>query len=103
MTVTKKDTEYVAKLARLGLTEEEKEIFTGQLNNILTYVNTINSLDTKDISPTAHSQLSAEGGAKTPIREDIAIPFKNAHKIMEAAPIVEENMFRVPKIMEEDI
>jgi len=103
MTVSKKDTEHVAKLARLGLSESEKDLFTAQLNSILTYVETINSLDTKNISPTAHSQLSGEEIAPTPMREDIAKPFKDIEKIMETAPKVEDNMFRVPKIMEEEV
>ena len=103
MTVSKKDTEHVAKLARLGLSESEKELFTAQLNSILTYVETINSLDTKNISPTAHSQLSGEKIAQTPMREDIAKPFKDIEKVMETAPRTEENMFRVPKIMEEEV
>lgn len=103
MTVSKKDTEHVAKLARLGLSESEKELFTAQLNSILSHVEIINSLDTKNISPTAHSQLSAVEVSGTPMREDIVKQFKDTDKIMATAPKVEENMFRVPKIMEEEV
>jgi len=100
MAVTKKDTEYAASLARLGLSEEEKELFTGQLNDILGYIDAINSVDTKDVLPAV---FYGPGGAKafsTPMREDAAVPFKEPKKILGAAPRLEDNMFRVPKILD---
>lgn len=100
MSVTKKDTEYAAGLARLGLTEDEKGLFTGQLNNILGYIDIINSVDTKTVLPAV---FYGPGGAEdfiTPMREDKAVPFKDTGNILAAAPMLEDNMFRVPKILE---
>ncbi len=95
MTVTKKDTEYVANLARLGMSEEEKDLYTGQLNNILSYIDVINSVDTGMISPTAYTG----GNEGTPLREDKAVQFENVEKIIANAISEEDHMFRVPKII----
>lgn len=97
MPVEKKDTEYVANLARLGLAEEEKELFTSQLNHILSYIDVINSINTDTISNESIQLIDA--AASAPLREDIAIPFSAKDKILQAAPQVEDNMFKVPKML----
>ncbi len=55
MSLTKTEVEHVARLARLELSETEKEEFTGQLNGILDFVEKLNKLDTSKIVPTAHA------------------------------------------------
>ena len=55
MPLTKAEVEHVARLARLELSENEKEQFTGQLNDILGFVEKLNQLDTAAIEPTAHA------------------------------------------------
>ena len=54
MAITMKDVEYVAKLARMELTKEEKKMYSKQLGDILNYINKLNELDTSDIKPTSH-------------------------------------------------
>lgn len=54
MTISHKDVQHIAALSRLSLTEEEKELFGNQLNDILLYVNKLNELDTADVTPTSH-------------------------------------------------
>ena len=54
MKITKKEVEYVARLARLSLSEAEKEKMTAQLDSILQYMDKLNKLDTKNIEPTSH-------------------------------------------------
>ena len=49
--ITIKDVEHVAKLARLELTDEEKELYTKQLGDVLQYVNQMNEVDTSNIEP----------------------------------------------------
>ena len=93
MSISKDVVEYTAKLARLGLSEEEKILYAKQLNDILGYVDAINSSDTKDISPFAFTH------APTPVRQDKAVRFEGIKKIIDCAPVKEDNMFRVPKIM----
>ena len=60
MAITVKDVEHVAKLARLELTEEEKEKFTRQLGDVLKYVDQMNEVDTANVEPL--SGVSAESG-----------------------------------------
>jgi aspartyl-tRNA(Asn)/glutamyl-tRNA(Gln) amidotransferase subunit C len=72
MKVTAKDVEHVAKLARLGLTEDEKKRFTEQLSRILDYAETINKLDTKSVPPTSHAIPM-----KNVFREDKFVPFED--------------------------
>ena len=93
MSISKDVVEYTAKLARLGLSEEEKILYAKQLNDILGYVDAINSSDTKDILPFASTH------APTPMRQDKAVQFEGIKKIIDCAPVKEDNMFRVPKIM----
>ncbi len=49
MAITKKDIEHIADLARLELTEDEKEKFVGQLSSILDYVAQLGEVDTQDV------------------------------------------------------
>jgi aspartyl-tRNA(Asn)/glutamyl-tRNA(Gln) amidotransferase subunit C len=93
--VTQKDVEHVAKLARLGLTEEEKKRFTEQLSNILEYAEAINKLDTKDIAPTSHAIPM-----KNVMRDDKCVPFTETKAILDNAPSGSDNMFIVPKILD---
>ncbi len=53
-TITKEDVLHVAQLARLEIDESEVDMFTHQLNDILTYVAHISTLDTAQVEPTAH-------------------------------------------------
>ena len=95
MKVTVKDVEHVAKLARLGLTEDEKKRFTEQLSNILEYAETINKLDTKNAAPTSHAIPM-----KNVFREDKVSEFQDLRSIIANAPKEENGMFSVPRIME---
>ena len=95
MKVTIKDVEHVAALARLGLSEEEKKIFTDQLSKILDYAGTINKLDTKNVPPTSHAIPM-----KNVFREDKVVPCENTRDILANAPESNDNMYAVPKIME---
>jgi aspartyl-tRNA(Asn)/glutamyl-tRNA(Gln) amidotransferase subunit C len=95
MSVSKQDVEHVAKLARLGLSEEEKELFTSQLNQILGYAESINKLDTEKVPPTSHAIPM-----NTLYREDKVIPCENTKDILKNAPEQNRGMFRVPRILE---
>ena len=97
MTVSKKDVEHVAVLARLGLTEEEKELFAGQLSKILDHFSELQKLDTKNIEPTSHS-LAIENV----FRDDVARPFPNPEIIVAQSADHENNFYRVPRILDEN-
>ena len=93
--ITKKEVEHVSRLARLGLSDEEKETFTKQLNNILTYVEKLNELDTKDVEPTSHVLQIQNIFKVDEIRE--SLPRERA---LSNAPDRTDEFYRVPKIIE---
>lgn len=53
--VTRADVDHIAKLARLDLTDEEKEKYQGTMASILEYADKLNDLDLTDVPPTAHA------------------------------------------------
>jgi aspartyl-tRNA(Asn)/glutamyl-tRNA(Gln) amidotransferase subunit C len=95
MALSKKDVEHVSALARLGLSEEEKDLFARQLSQILDHADTIKKLPTEGIPPTSHSIPM-----KNVFREDKVVPYKDVEAIMENAPEKEGHMFKVPRILE---
>ena len=95
MKITKKDVEHVAKLARLRLTEEEKEKFGKQLSEILEYVEKLNELDTEKVKPASHVVP-----LKNVMREDEVKPSLSVEEALANAPAREGKYFKVPKIIE---
>ncbi len=94
MSVTRKDVEHIAELARLKFNEEELESFTDQLNEILTYVEKLNELDTENVKPLLHP---VEG--QNVFREDIVKPSIKREDALLNAPDSNEEFFKVPKII----
>ncbi|OGS20775.1 MAG: asparaginyl/glutamyl-tRNA amidotransferase subunit C [Elusimicrobia bacterium RIFOXYA2_FULL_40_6] len=95
MKITQKDVEYVANLARLEFSEDEKKTLTLQLERILGYMDKLNEVNTSDILPTA-----SVVDLKNIFREDIVENFKNTDGIIANAPEREERFFKVKKIIE---
>ncbi|MBN1300550.1 MAG: Asp-tRNA(Asn)/Glu-tRNA(Gln) amidotransferase subunit GatC [Melioribacteraceae bacterium] len=97
MSVTKKDVEYIAKLARLELTEKETENYTDQLNQILDYMEKLNELDTSNIEPLSHPVENFNV-----FREDIIQPSVSREDALKNAPDANEEFFKVPKVIKTD-
>ncbi len=95
MKISREQVSHVAKLARLQLSPEEMERFADQISNILTYVEKLNQLDTKQVEPTSHVLTLSNV-----FREDRAGPSLPVEKVLENAPDSEGPFFRVPKIIE---
>jgi aspartyl-tRNA(Asn)/glutamyl-tRNA(Gln) amidotransferase subunit C len=96
MSVTVRDVEHVAKLARLEFSDPEKEKFTHQLNDILKYVEKLNELDTTNIEPLAQVvELS------NVFREDVAKPSLPVEEVLANAPSRTEKFFKVPKTVKQ--
>ena len=111
MKVTDKDVAYVAELANLELTEEERTGMLRDLNSILDYIDRLNELDTSDVPPMA--QVSDRYGVDTSKagserfayanREDILFGLRPSLPREEAlanAPDADETFFKVPKVIE---
>lgn len=95
MKITKQDVEHVAKLARLEITEAERDAFSKQLSAILTYVEKLKTLDTAGVEPTATVLEQTNV-----FREDKARPSLSVEKALANAPESEGGHFRVPRILE---
>jgi aspartyl-tRNA(Asn)/glutamyl-tRNA(Gln) amidotransferase subunit C len=95
MSITRKDVEHVANLARLELSEAEKEQFEDQLNAILKYAEKLNELNTDGIEPTSHVLPLANV-----MREDKVIPSWPIGKVLLNAPEEEDGQFKVPPVLE---
>jgi aspartyl-tRNA(Asn)/glutamyl-tRNA(Gln) amidotransferase subunit C len=95
MKITRKEVEYVAHLARLELTPEEADQFTGQLGQILEYFDKLKELDTGSIEPTSHAVPMANA-----FREDEVKASYDQETALKNAPAKEGGFFRVPKIIE---
>src|SRR5687768_973218 len=94
--ITRADVEHVAKLARLALTDEEIEQFTGQLGTILEHAARITALDTADVPPTAHPFP-----LKNVLRPDEPRPGLDRDEVLAMAPEAADDRFRVPQILPE--
>jgi len=89
------DVEYVAKLARLEVTEAEQEKFTAQLNDILLYIDQLNELDTKGVAPMSHAIAVTNA-----FREDKIAESLGTQKALANAPDARGEFFRVPKVID---
>jgi len=94
LSVTVKDVEHVASLARLSFTEEEKVKLVEQLNTILDYIQQLNELDTTNVEPLSHViELS------NVFREDELKPGLSREEALRNAPARTEKFFKVPKVL----
>lgn len=94
MPVTIKDVEHVAALAHLSFSEEEKQKLTDQLNEILRYMEQLNTLDTSSVEPLSHViEL------QNVFREDVRRPSLPREEALKNAPSRTEEFFKVPKVI----
>lgn len=96
MSVTIKDVEHIAKLARLAFSEKEKEMLTHQLNTILEYVEQLNKLDTSEVEPLSHVIDLENVLRKDEVREGLS-----TEEALKNAPSRTEQFFKVPKVIKD--
>ena len=94
--ISRDDVVHVARLARLALTDEEVERFTGQLEAILEHAAQVSALDTDGVEPTAHPLPLSNV-----LRPDEPRPCLPRDEVLAAAPAAEDGRFRVPRILGE--
>lgn len=95
MKLSKQEVEHIATLARLNLTEEEKEKYSEQLSGILSYFDKLREVDTSAVEPT--SQVT---GLTNIMREDEIEEFDASAEIVAAAPESGNGFIKVPRILE---
>ena len=97
MKITKKDADYVARLARLELSDEEKAQYAEQLGSILDYVDQLNKIDTKNVLPT--SNVLALRNVWRQDKLERCTP-EEVEKLLANAPERDGNFFKVKKVIE---
>lgn len=94
MALSKAEIEHIAQLARLHLSDEEKETYREQLSDILEHVGALQRLDTRDVPPMAsavdRSRLRPDEAGEPMARADL----------LKNAPESESNQFRVPPVLD---
>jgi aspartyl-tRNA(Asn)/glutamyl-tRNA(Gln) amidotransferase subunit C len=95
MSIDKDTVGKIARLARIRVTEEDKETLAGELSGILAMVEKLNAVDTKGIAP-----LTSVVQMKLPMREDVVSDGGIPEKILQNAPEQTAGFFVVPKVVE---
>lgn len=98
MPISKADVEKIAELARLELTAQEAEAFTGQLSSILGHIDKLNELDTTDVAPMSHCS-TVDDDTEYTRRDDLTLPSLGQRVAIENAPDAEAGYFKVPRVI----
>ncbi len=93
--VDKKTVEYVANLARIKITEEEKNYLATQLSKIIEYIDKLKNLKVEGIEPMRGTHIH-----RNILREDKVSPSIFKEDILNNSPQREKNYFKVPKVIE---
>jgi aspartyl-tRNA(Asn)/glutamyl-tRNA(Gln) amidotransferase subunit C len=97
MSITRDEVAHLARLARLALSDEELDHFAVQLDQIISAVARVQEVTAEGIPPTSHAVPLTNV-----LRPDLIIPPIGAQAALAAAPAVEDQRFRVPRILAED-
>src|SRR6266436_1532426 len=107
MKITETDVTYVADLANLELTDQERQSLAKELNSILEYIERLNELDTENVPPMAQTSdrlasLEKPVGEKFAYarREDVLRPSLPHQEAVKNAPDSDGDFFKVPKVIE---
>lgn len=95
MKITQETVQYVAALAKLSVSEEEKQNVAKDLDRILDYIETMNGLDTEGIEPMSHVLP-----VKNVFREDVVVNLNDREQLIKNAPVQKDGCFVVPKTVE---
>ena len=95
MALTLDDMNKIAHLARVGLSDDEKNRYTESLNNILGLINELQAVNPSGIEPLAHALEVTQ-----PLRADVVTERNQRDAYQAIAPAVQDGLYLVPKVME---
>jgi aspartyl-tRNA(Asn)/glutamyl-tRNA(Gln) amidotransferase subunit C len=93
--ISKKEVEHIAELCRIKLSEDEKELFTKQFNDILSFFKQLDEVETDDINPTFHVL-----NISNVFRDDEVKPSLTKEKIFKNIPKKEKDFIKAPRMTE---
>ena len=95
-TISRDEVAHLARLARLAVTEEELDLFAGQLDVILSAVARVSDVAAANIPPTSHAVPLTNV-----FRDDVPRAGLTQQQALAGAPAAEDGRFRVPRILDE--
>jgi aspartyl-tRNA(Asn)/glutamyl-tRNA(Gln) amidotransferase subunit C len=95
--ISRDEVAHLARLARLAVTDDELDLFAGQLDAILNAVAQVSEVSQQDVPPTSHAVPLTNV-----FREDVVRPCLTQQQALAGAPAAEEGRFRVPRILGEE-
>jgi len=98
MKISREDVLKVAALANLELTDAEVETYRGQLDDILTYIDKLNEIDTSTVEPM--TQVVAASADRSTLRDDVVVRSDVITEVLVGAPDPAPLYFRVPRVIE---
>lgn len=99
MALTPEDVGRIADLARLELSSDERAAMLGQLNGFFSIVEQMSAVDTSGVEP-LYTPLSAVTDVALRLREDVVTEADQRELNQRSAPVVEDGLFLVPKVIE---
>ena len=97
MDIDRATVDHVARLARLDLSDKERERMTAELGKILEHAAKIQALDLDEVEPTSHAIP-----IRNVMRRDETRPSLTQEQALSGAPEVEDGRFKVPSILEDE-
>jgi aspartyl-tRNA(Asn)/glutamyl-tRNA(Gln) amidotransferase subunit C len=97
MSITRDEVAHLARLARISLTDAELDHLAPQLDQIITAVAQVQEVAAEGIPPTSHAT-----GLINVYRDDVPVPCLGARAALDQAPAVEQQRFKVPRILGEE-
>ncbi|MFI5589123.1 Asp-tRNA(Asn)/Glu-tRNA(Gln) amidotransferase subunit GatC [Amycolatopsis sp. NPDC051758] len=95
--ISRDEVAHLAKLARLAVTDDEIDVFAGQLDQILDSVAKVSEVAAADVPPTSHAVPLTNV-----FRRDVVVPGLSQQQALAGAPAAEDGRFRVPRILGEE-
>lgn len=95
MSLSSEEVRKIARLARLAVTDDEVETYSGELSSILDLVDRMDSVDTGNVTPMAHPQNATQR-----MRPDAVTETDQRERYQKIAPAVERGLYLVPRVVE---
>ena len=95
MSISRYELKHIALLSRLELTDDEADLYTQHIGEILDYVEKLNELDVTDVEPTCHAVPM-----QNIMRDDVVKPGLDIEESLKNAAEKEDRYFRVPRVTE---
>lgn len=95
--ITRAEVAHLARLSRLALSDDELDVYAGQLDSILAHVAQISEVAADDVPPTAHP-----AALSNVLRPDVVVPGLTTEQALSGAPAVDQDRFEVPQILGEE-